>query len=305
MSLISNLEKMPNFHEGFAEVNGRRLHYVSVGEGELVLFIHGFPEFWGAWIGQLTEFGRDYQAVALDMPGYNLSSISPEPDDYHMWRLIGDVKGLAESLGRRKFTLAAHDWGGGVAWSLAGRYPECVEKLIIINSPHSAVFARELLNNPAQRKASAYMNAFREAGAEDLLAQDNYAWLARALWGKRSLWTASESEKKPYYEVWSRPGALTGGLNYYRVSPLYPPLGPEDEERLKGILDLEPSVFRVEVPTLVIWGERDDALLIGNLDGLEDYTPDLKVVRIPDADHWVVHEKPEIVNGLIREFLKN
>ncbi|MFH1135141.1 MAG: alpha/beta hydrolase [Pseudomonadota bacterium] len=303
MSLLSHLVGAPGFRNGFAQVNGRRLHYVGVGSGELMIFIHGFPEFWGEWVGQLPEFGRDRLAVALDLCGYNLSSIPLDPADYQIGRLVGDVKGLIEHFGCEKVTLAAHDWGGGVAWALAGRFPELVEKLIIINSPHPGVFARELLLNPAQREASAYMNVLRGPDAEAFLTADNFAWLSASLWGPDSRWRPSESEKQPYFEAWSRPGALTGGVNYYRASPLYPPQGPEDETRLEGLLGLAKSVFQVRVPTLVIWGELDQALLPGNLVGLEEYVADLAVARIPDADHWVVHEKPDAVNRLIRDFL--
>jgi pimeloyl-ACP methyl ester carboxylesterase len=96
---------------------------------------------------------------------------------------------------------------------------------------------------------------------------------------------------------------LTGGLNYYRVSPLYPPTSKEDQEGIKGIMDLPHEMFEVKVPTLVIWGEQDHALLTGNLDGIEEYVADLTVKRIPDATHWVVHEQPEVVNALIRQFI--
>jgi pimeloyl-ACP methyl ester carboxylesterase len=118
-----------------------------------------------------------------------------------------------------------------------------------------------------------------------------------------SEWEMSDEVRRKYIEAWSRPGALTGGLNYYRISPLYPPTSKEDEESIKGIKDLPHEMFEVKVPTLVIWGEQDQALLIGNLDGMQDYVEDLTIKRIPDATHWVVHEQPEAVNALIREFI--
>jgi pimeloyl-ACP methyl ester carboxylesterase len=295
---------MPEFKSQYAEVNNIRLHYVSQGQGKLILFVHGFPEFWGAWENQLLEFGQDHQAVALDMRGYNLSS---KPDDlkaYNINCLMEDIRALADHLGHSTFTLVAHDWGGAVAWSFAGAYPEYLEKLIIINAPHPGIFARELLKNPDQRKASEYMLVFRSAEAEQILAENHYEKLLNALfkWGN-TRWKPSKSVKDKYIEAWSQPGALTGGLNYYRVSPLYPPTSKQDEERIGDIMNLPQDLFKIKVPTLVIWGEEDSALLLGNLDGLDNYVEDLTIKRIPDASHWVVHEQPNVVNAFIRDFI--
>jgi len=295
---------MAEFQSSYADVNGIRLHYISVGQGKLILFVHGFPEFWGEWENQLIEFGNDYQAVALDMRGYNLSAKPADIEAYHVKHLIEDLRALARHLGHQKFILVAHDWGGAVAWSAAMRHPDWVEKLIIINSPHPAVFARELLNNPAQQAASQYMLLFRSSKAEPILSENNYARLLDMVTQFGSKWEMTAEVRRKYIEAWSRPGALTGGLNYYRASPLYPPTSPEDEARIKSILDLPPEMLAVKVPTLVIWGEQDHALLTGNLDGLQAYIEDLTVKRIPDGSHWVSHEQPEQVNALIRDFLK-
>jgi pimeloyl-ACP methyl ester carboxylesterase len=127
------------FQGQYAEVNGVRLHYVSKGEGKLIMFVHGFPEFWAEWENQLDAFGKDYQAVAVDMRGYNLSSKPEDVDAYHVTDLIEDLRSLAEHLGHDKFILVAHDWGGAVAWSFAMRHPQWLEKLIIINAPHAVV----------------------------------------------------------------------------------------------------------------------------------------------------------------------
>src|SRR5262245_26237258 len=124
---------------GFADVNGVRLHYAKAGEGKLILFVHGFPEFWYAWNELLPEFGRDHLAVAPDMRGYNLSSKPAAIDDYAVRLLVDDLRELARSFGHERFIVVAHDWGGAVAWSLAIHHPECVEKLVIINAPHPAV----------------------------------------------------------------------------------------------------------------------------------------------------------------------
>jgi len=294
---------MHDFQSQYAEVNGIRLHYVSVGKGKLIMFVHGFPEFWYEWEKQLIEFGQDYQAVAPDLRGYNLSSKPSDVEKYPVKYLIEDLRALAEHLGHEKFIMVGHDWGGGVAWSAAMRHPELLEKLVIINSPHPAVFARELLNNPDQQKASQYMLMLRSAEAERVLSENNFARLSDVLVQFGSKWEMSEERRLKYIDAWSQPGALTGSLNYYRASPLYPPTSTEDKEQIKSILNLPKEMLAVRVPTLVIWGEQDRALLTGNLDGLEEYIEDLTLKRIPDGTHWVIHEQPELVNALIRDFI--
>jgi pimeloyl-ACP methyl ester carboxylesterase len=288
------------FKHEYADVNNVRLHYVIAGSGKLIMFLHGFPEFWYEWKDQLAEFGRDYQAVAPDMRGYNLSSKPAEVEQYRMKYLVEDIRALAEYLGHKKFVLVAHDWGGGVAWPFAIRHPECLEKLIIINAVHPIIFMRELRDNPAQRKASQYILVYRTFKAEEILYRDNHALLISNLLEdglKQGYFT--EEDRKAYIEAWSQPGALTGGLNYYRAATLGSFTGESDED-----LSADTSLFMVTVPTLVIWGEKDKWLLTGNLEGLEKYVPNLTVRRIPDGSHWVIHEKPALVNAYIREFIE-
>jgi pimeloyl-ACP methyl ester carboxylesterase len=289
------------FEHRYADVSKIRLHYVTAGKGKLIMFLHGFPEFWYEWKNQLAEFGRDYQAVAPDMRGYNLSSKPAEVEQYRMKYLINDVRALAEHLRHERFILVAHDWGGGVAWPFAMRHPEYLEKLVIINAVHPIIFMRELRDNPAQQKASQYILVYRTPGAEEILSRNNYALPASNLLEdglKQGYFT--EDDKKAYIEAWSQPGALTGGLNYYRAAHLGSFTGESDDS-----LSADPSLFTVEVPTLVVWGERDRWLLVGNLEGLETYVPNLTVKRIPDGSHWVIHEKPVLVNSYIREFVEN
>jgi epoxide hydrolase 4 len=299
----SMADRMQRFHDDYADVNRIRLHYVSNGAGRLILFVHGFPEFWAAWEQQLIAFGRDNHAVALDLRGFNLSSKPADPKEYHIKILVEDLRGLITHLGYRKTILVAHDWGGGVAWAFASRHADMVEKLVIVNSPHPMVFARELINNPKQQKASGYMNLFRSPMAENLLSQNDYAYLHRALTAGKSKWRLEEELRRRYSEAWSRPGALTGGLNYYRISPLHPAESNEDMAALHQISQGPREMFAVSVPTLVIWGELDEALLPGNLDGLDEYVDRLTVQRVPDASHWIIHEQPELVNASIRKFI--
>jgi pimeloyl-ACP methyl ester carboxylesterase len=287
------------FEHRYANVNNIRLHYVIAGKGKLIMFLHGFPEFWYGWKNQLAEFGRDYQAVAPDMRGYNLSSKPAEVEQYRIKYLVNDVRALAEHLGHKKFILVAHDWGGGVAWPFAMRHPEYLEKLVIINAVHPTIFMRELRDNPVQQRASQYILTYRTPGAEGILSRNDYALLAGNLLADGlAQGYFTEGDKKAYIEAWSQPGALTGGLNYYRAAHLGSFTGERDDSLSSG-----PSLSTVDVPTLVIWGEKDKWLLVGNLEGLERYVPNLTIRRIPDGSHWVIHEKPTLVNSYIREFV--
>jgi pimeloyl-ACP methyl ester carboxylesterase len=320
-------------HE-FADVNGVRIHYAiarpanyenaeraesgaAVGNAaergasarvgtKLIVFLHGFPEFWYAWRKQVEEFGRDFVAVAPDMRGYNLSSKPAAVEEYDIGKLVGDVRGLVEylagvhHLGAARCVLVGHDWGGAVAWATAIACPEIVERLVIVNAPHPKIFERELRENPKQQEASQYMLVFRSAQAEAMMSANNFAMMQETILGEgMRQGYISEADRKAYVEAWSQPGALTGGLNYYRAAEVGPGGGGHDAFKMKHPV----ASFEVKMPTLVIWGEKDPYILTGNLDGLERYVPKLTVERIPDATHWVVHEKPARVNELIRDFL--
>jgi pimeloyl-ACP methyl ester carboxylesterase len=295
----------------FADVNGVRIHYASAGvplgtaaaagAGKLILFLHGFPEFWYAWRDQLAEFGRDFLAVAPDMRGYNLSSKPLEIERYEISQLVGDVRALVPHLGAKSCILVGHDWGGVVAWAVAIACPDVVEKLVIINAPHPAVFQRELQENPAQQQASQYMNTLRSPEAEALISANNFALFQEGILGqglRQGYFTPVDLQA--YVEAWSQPGALTGGLNYYRAARMGPPSGAGDKS---SHMNLNFPLLDVKAPTLVIWGQQDPYLLTGNLNDLDRYVRNLRVERIPDGTHWVIHEKPALVNSLIRDFV--
>jgi pimeloyl-ACP methyl ester carboxylesterase len=310
LTLALTASAAPPVEHATVDVNGVRLHYAKSGSGQLMLFLHGFPEFWYAWKDQLDEFGRDHLAVAPDMRGYNLSSKPEGVDQYRMPLLIEDVRALAAHLGfgaSRKFILVGHDWGGAVAWSYAAAHPDTLEKLIIINAPHPTIFGRELRENPAQQKASAYMLMFRDPEAEKTLSANGHRMLVEAVLGSGlKQGHITEADKAAYLEAWSQPGALTGGLNYYRAAQIGPPpaaASPAASAPPAASASGGPTALVVKVPTLVIWGEKDTALLTGNLNGLDAVVPQLTVKRIPDGTHWVVHEKRDEINRSIREFI--
>jgi pimeloyl-ACP methyl ester carboxylesterase len=285
--------------------NGTRLHYASAGvRGQpLLLFVHGFPEFWYEWHEQLAEFGQDYYAVAPDLRGFNLSDMPSDPAQYKARLIINDLRLLIAELGYRQCIMVAHDWGGAIAWSFALALPQLLSRLVIINAPHPYLFMKALATDPAQRAASAYMNWLRSEGSEQALAKDNFSMMEGLLTGmgkSPAPWFAGETRDR-YHACWSR--GLTGGVNYYRASPLHPPTD-DHPGPLKLEAQMKPEDFRVKVPTLVIWGENDKALPKGLLDGLDAVVENLQLVRIPEGSHWVVHEQPQRINSLIRQFLQ-
>ena len=290
---------MPEPEHAIAQVNGIRLHYARSGAGPLMLFLHGFPEFWRAWRAPMAHFAaRGWLAVAPDQRGYNLSGKPEGVEAYRAKHMVEDLRQLAAGFTREKFVLVAHDWGGAVAWGLAISHPELISHLVIVNSPHPYAFWRELANSAAQQQASAYMLLLRAAKAERVLSENRFERLWRFAFslGKPDF---SEEDRAAYLEAWSQPGALTGSLNWYRASPLYP---PSDADPGAAKLALEARDFMVRVPTLVIWGEEDKALLTGCLDGLEVCVPQLRVVRVPGASHWIVHERLDLVCSEIERF---
>lgn len=282
--------------------NGTRLHYASAGEqGQpLILFVHGFPEFWYEWAAQLPEFGRDYFAVAPDLRGFNLSDMPADLSAYKAKHIVDDLRLLIQHLGYQKAIVVAHDWGGAVSWNMAIALPAMIEKLIIINSPHPYLFMQALANDPAQKSASEYMNWLRATDSETALAKDDFALMygffngmgqAQATW-------FDQATRGRYHDCWRK--GLSGGVNYYRASPLHPPTA-ENQGPLQ--LHLNPDDFKVNVPTRIIWGENDKALPKTLLNGIEDFVTDVRIERIAEGSHWIIHEQPERINQLIRQFL--
>ncbi|MZR30329.1 alpha/beta fold hydrolase [Sneathiella litorea] len=293
---------MTGIRHSRAKVGDITLHYAECGaeNDTLVLMLHGFPEFWYCWKDQLPVLGDKYHAVAPDMRGYNLSDKPEGVKSYHIRHLVSDVVGLADHLGQEKFYLVAHDWGAAIAYAVAIAHPERIKGLVILNGPHPYIFAELLSNNDEQIAHSQYMAFFQKPGVENRMLKDNGKWLMdwtfRAHIDKGQM---TKEDEDAYLAAWTQPGAMTAMLNYYRASPLVP---ATEETKGRGS-GLDPQKFKVHVPTLVIWGEADHALIKANLVGLENVIDDLTIKRLPDVTHWVTHEAPETAANEILAFV--
>jgi len=287
----------------FADLpNGVRLHYASAGRGgrPLLVFLHGFPEYWGAWEQILPAFADEYFAVAPDLRGFNLSSQPREAGAYRLRAVVQDLVELIAELGYEKAVFIGHDWGGSLAWRLASAHPERVERLVILNAPHPNALARELSCNPAQQAASRHINWLRSTDMERALSAGDFArlkdWLRSMPRAGHAWVTAARLQR--YVDVWRR--GLTGALNYYRASPLHPAV---DSSEATSRLNINAQEFHVSAPTLVLWGMRDESLVPELLDGLGQWVTDLRVERFAAATHWIIHEEPARVAERIRVFL--
>lgn len=278
--------------------NGIRLSCRACGpqDAPRIVLLHGFPEAAFVWDDTMAALGDQWRCIAPNLRGYERSSAPPEVAAYHPRVLAGDVAALIEATGGPVELLVAHDWGGALAWNLAAQQPQWMKRLMLLNSPHPATFLRALQHDSAQQQASQYMNALREPGSEQRLAENDFA----ALWPffGDAAWL-SDALKERYRELWRR--GLTGPVNYYRASPLRPPT-PDDRSVLQ--LALPPGFGFVALPTLLLWGEADHALLPVLLQGLEAYLPRGEIVREPDATHWIVHERPALVRSHIERWLR-
>jgi pimeloyl-ACP methyl ester carboxylesterase len=281
-----------DWRHGGAVVNGVRLHYVEVGSGPPVILLHGFPEFWYSWRHQLPALAQaGLRAVAPDLRGYNLSDKPPGVRSYRLDLLVGDLVGLIRHLGDRKASVVGHDWGGVLAWHLAMYHPDVVERLVILNAPHPAAFQREL-HTWQQLLKSWYIFLFQVPGlAEQLFTAGDFDLLERMLRRQPVNTNAFTLEDvRLYKHALARPGALTAALNYYRA------LG-------SALLQQVHHPPTVSVPTLLLWGERDNYLSPRLTEGLQAWVPNLSVVRFPDVSHWIQNDAPEPVNRLMVEFL--
>jgi pimeloyl-ACP methyl ester carboxylesterase len=275
---------------GHADSGGVRIHYASLGRGPLVVMLHGFPDFWYTWRHQMDALAGDFQVVAVDLRGYNLSDKPAGVESYDLALLEADVAAVIRATGAARATVVGHDWGGAVAWRFAMNRPEMTENLVILNLPHPRGLLRELASNPDQQRDSAYARTFQEKGPGDPDVLFGGPMTAERLAG----WVRDPAAQARYREAFGRSdfGAM---LNYYKRN--YPRIAP-------GSPASPPELPPVKAPVLMFHGLQDRALhaeaLAGTWNWLEQ---DLTLVTIPGAGHFVQQDAAELVSRTMRWWL--
>ncbi|MDQ0607433.1 pimeloyl-ACP methyl ester carboxylesterase [Variovorax sp. W1I1] len=272
------------------DTNGVSLHVATAGaEGApLVMLLHGFPEYWGAWRQQVQPLvDAGWRVAVPDQRGYGESQKPEGTGAYTLDTLADDVMGIAQALNAPRFCLVGHDWGGMVAWHLAAREPAAVERLAILNAPHPATFFSYALTHPLQMLRSTYVGFFQLRWIpEALLRANNFALLQAALTHSSRPGTFGEDKLAGYRAAWAEPDALRAMLDWYRAMPL-----------------ARPRAEKIEAPVRIVWGDADSALEPGLAQAALRYCRNGHVVRLPRASHWLHHEEPDEVNALLVEFL--
>jgi pimeloyl-ACP methyl ester carboxylesterase len=266
-----------------------------------VILLHGFPESHRTWREIATRLKDDFYLIMPDQRGFAASDRPQDVEAYATDTLVADIFALAEALGIERFALVGHDWGGAIAWNAALRGDPRLTRLAIVNAPHPLVFQKSLIDDADQREASQYISAFRQPGFEQAVEAMGYDAFFRKTFSKHvDLAAIPESEKQQYLADWSQPGGLAAMLNWYRGSKLVVP-APGAQATLPD-WTLRPFP-KVKVPTLVIWGMKDKALLPVQLDGLDALVDDLTLVQLPDAGHFAPWEAPGEVAAALEPFL--
>jgi pimeloyl-ACP methyl ester carboxylesterase len=267
--------------EGFADSAGVKIHYVTMGDGPLVVMLHGFPDYWYTWRKQMPALAERFQVVAVDLRGYNKSDKPEGVENYAMDKLVSDVRAVIEHFDRDKAILVGHDWGGAIAWSFAMSHPEMAERLIILNLPHPKGLMRELANNPQQKKNSQYARTFQQPGAAALLTPELLA-----------VWVRDANARAKYVEAFRR-SSIAAMLNYYKANF---PREPYDEA---------PEFPKVKCPVLMFHGLKDPALLPGALnDTWQWLEKDLTLITIPEAGHFVQQDAADFVTKRMLRWLE-
>jgi pimeloyl-ACP methyl ester carboxylesterase len=283
----------------FAEVNGIRMHYVEKGEGPLVVMLHGFPEMWWSWRHQIPALvDAGFRVVAPDLRGYG-DTDAKEP--YDVDTLRDDVLALLDHLRAPKAIIVSHDWGGVLAWHLAGTRQERCEKLVVMNGPHPALFARALSGVGGhvkwrQVRRSWYVFFFQlPILPERVLTANGAAAIARVIRGAAVDKTNFDREElAPFVDAILKPGRATGMVNWYRAA-----FRKGLRQRRRG----QDGV--ITIPTLLIWAMQDDALGYDDVvSGIERYVPGIEIFQIAGCGHFVQQERPDAVNSKLVEFLK-
>jgi pimeloyl-ACP methyl ester carboxylesterase len=275
--------------------------FAGAEDAPAVILLHGFPESHRTWREVAPRLGDDFRLIMPDQRGFAGSDRPQEVEAYKTDTLINDIFALADTLGLESFALVGHDWGGAIAWPAALRGDPRLKKLAIVNAPHPVIFQKSVIEDADQRAASQYITAFRTPGFEKAIEAMGYRTFFEKTFARHvDLSKMPESEKQQYIADWSQPGALTSMLNWYRAGKMVvPPPGltvPLPDWLLKAFP-------KVQVPTLVVWGMKDTALLPIQLEGLDELVEDLRIARLPEAGHFAPWEAPDEVAEALRDFL--
>jgi pimeloyl-ACP methyl ester carboxylesterase len=266
-----------------------------------IVLLHGFPESHRTWREVAPRLQDNFYLIMPDQRGFAGSDRPQEVEAYQIDTLIDDIFALADAIGLKTFALIGHDWGGAIAWTAALKRPERLSRLAIVNAPHPVIFQKSLIEDSDQRAASQYINAFRMADFEKAIEAMGYeAFFEKTFRNHVDPSLIPESEKRQYIADWSQLGAMTAMLNWYRAGRMVVP-PPGVTIPLPDWL-LQPFP-KIAVPTLVVWGMRDAALLPVQLDGLDELVDDLRIVRLPEAGHFAPWEAPDEVAAALEPFL--
>ena len=266
-----------------------------------VILLHGFPESHLTWRELAPRLQDDLYLVMPDQRGFAASDQPQEVEAYKTEKLVDDIFALASAVGLEDFALVGHDWGGAIAWNAAMRGDPRLTRLAIINAPHPVIFQKSLIDSEDQRSASQYITAFRAPRFEKAVEAMGFrTFLEKTFTGHVDLNSMPEAEKQQYVAEWSQPGTFNAMLNWYRASKMMvPPPGVT-----LPIPDWLLKVFpKVKVPTLVVWGMQDSALLPMQLEGLDTLVDQLTIVRVPGAGHFAPWEAPDDIADALAPFL--
>jgi len=267
---------------GYADSGGVKIHYASLGQGPLIVMIHGFPDFWYSWRHQMAVLSKSYQVVAIDQRGYNLSDKPKGKENYDLSLLVEDVRAVIKHLGRDRAVVVGHDWGGRVAWGLAMKYPEMTHRLIICNLPHPRGVARERAHNHEQKINTAYAQRLKEPDSHKRLTAEGLAQRIK-----------DPQARERYVEAFRR-SDFEAMTNYYRQNYPAPPY----------LEDTSP-VVKVKMPVLMFHGLEDRALMHGALNHMWEWLEkDLTLVTIPGVGHWVQEDAAVFVSGMMKSWLE-
>lgn len=265
----------------------------------VLLMLHGFPEYGGAWADLAPYLAGRFHCIAPDQRGYGQSWAPDGVKNYAASALVGDMAALIEQQGA-PVTVLGHDWGAAVAYGLAMLRPELVDRLIVANGVHPVPFQRALAAGGAQSAASQYIDFLRRDGSEEVLAANDFAKLLHLFSAKMDLGWLTGGRLAAYKTEWARPGRLKAMINWYRASPLRV---AEPGQPITALPDFPRDRFTVRCPHLLIWGENDTALLPEATEGLEDFAPNLTRITLPGLDHWLCHQEPEAVARVVFDWI--